>query len=59
MNQNKSGFNLHNLSIQFSLIVIGIPTLVLAVFGLYQIKTQTIAFEKNLDKVHSMADCNP
>lgn len=51
MHQKKSRFNLHNLSVQFSLIVIGIPTLVLAIFGLYQIKTQTIVFEKNLDQV--------
>jgi len=51
MHQKKSRFNLHNLSIQFSLIVIGIPTLVLAIFGLYQIKTQTIVFEKNLEQV--------
>ena len=51
MNQKKSGFNLHNLSIQFSLIVIGIPTFVLAIFGLYQIKTQTIAFQDNLEQV--------
>ncbi len=51
MNQKKTGFNLHNLSIQFSLIVIGIPTFVLAIFGLYQIKTQTIAFQDNLEQV--------
>ncbi len=42
-------FSLKNLSIQLSLIAIGIPTLVLAVFGMYRIQTQTVTLEKNLD----------
>lgn len=48
MHSQKNSFSLRNLSIQFSLIVIGLPTLVLMGFGLYQIKTQTIAFENSL-----------
>ncbi len=48
MPSQKNSFSLRNLSIQFSLIVIGLPTLVLMGFGLYQIKTQTIAFENSL-----------
>lgn len=53
MQPKKAGFSLKNLSVQFSLIVIGIPTLVLMGFGLYQVKTQTIALEAGLDKALS------
>ncbi|MCP4022226.1 MAG: PAS domain-containing protein [Desulfobacteraceae bacterium] len=45
----KSGISLQNLSIQFSLIVIGIPTIVLIIFGMLRIHTQTRAHEKNMD----------
>lgn len=46
---NKSGFSFRNLSVQFCLIVIGIPTLVLSAFGLYQIRSQTVVYERELD----------
>jgi len=42
--------NLKKLSVQLSLIVIGIPTLVLMGFGVFQVKTQSLALEKNLEK---------
>ncbi|MCG8615559.1 MAG: ATP-binding protein [Desulfobacterales bacterium] len=50
MQPKKTGLSLKSLSVQFSLIVIGIPTLVLMGFGLYQINSQTIALQANLDK---------
>ena len=42
-------FSLKNLSIQLSLIAIGIPTLVLVLFGIYRIQTQTVSLGKNLN----------
>ncbi|MCG8632929.1 MAG: ATP-binding protein [Desulfobacterales bacterium] len=50
MQSKKTGLSLKNLSLQFSLIVIIISTLVLMGFGLYQVKTQTVALEASLDK---------
>ncbi|HCY85886.1 MAG TPA: hypothetical protein DHV36_12195 [Desulfobacteraceae bacterium] len=50
MQPKKTGLSLKSLSVQFSIIVIGIPTLVLMGFGLYQINSQTIALQANLDK---------
>ncbi|MCD4722955.1 MAG: hypothetical protein K8S13_24320 [Desulfobacula sp.] len=48
MPSKRRKFSLKNLSIQLSLIAIGIPTLVLALFGIYQIQTQTVSLEKKL-----------
>jgi len=42
-------FSLQNLSIQLSLIAIGIPTLILVLFGLYRVYTQTITLENELN----------
>ncbi len=42
--------SLKKLSVQFNLIVIGIPTLVLMGFGVFQLKTQSLALERNLEK---------
>ncbi|MDD9302772.1 MAG: hypothetical protein HUK40_10740 [Desulfobacter sp.] len=50
MQPKKDGLSLRSLSVQFSLIILGIPTLVLMGFGLYQIKTNTIALEAELNK---------
>ncbi len=50
MQPKKTGLNLKNLSLQFSLIVIGISTFVLMGFGLYQVKTQTVVLEASLEK---------
>ena len=50
MQPKKTGLSLRNLSVQFSLIVIGIPTLVLMGFGFYQVSTQTVALETGLNK---------
>lgn len=38
-----------NLSVQLGLIAIGIPTLVLFLFGVYRVHTQTAILEKQLD----------
>jgi len=38
-----------NLSVQLSLIAIGIPTLVLTIFGIYHIQTQTASLENQLN----------
>ncbi len=45
----KRKLSLKNLSIQLSLIVIFIPTLVLGALGIYRIQTQTVSLEKNLN----------
>ncbi len=50
MQPTRTGLSLKNLSVQFSLIVIGIPTLVLMAFGLFQVNSQTIALEAALTK---------
>ena len=42
--------SLRKLSVQFNLIVIGIPTLVLMGFGVFQLKTQSLALERGLEK---------
>ncbi len=44
-----SKFNLRHLSIQLGLIAIGVPTLVLILFGIYQVRVQTILLENQLD----------
>ena len=49
MSPKRRKFSLKNLSIQLSLIAIGIPTLVLSLFGMYRIQTQTINLEKQLN----------
>jgi len=50
MEPKKTGLSLRNLSVQFTLIVIGIPTLVLMGFGLFQVNSQAAALERNLHK---------
>jgi len=50
MQPKKTGLSLRNLSIQFGLIAIGIPTLVLMGFGLLQVRSQTAALEVGLNK---------
>ncbi|MCP3875916.1 MAG: PAS domain S-box protein [Desulfobacteraceae bacterium] len=42
-------YSLKNLPVQLSLLVIGVPTLVLVVFGIYSIQTQTVSLEKSLN----------
>ena len=49
MSQEKKKINLQNLTIQLSLIAIGIPTIVLSVFGFYLIQTQTRTLENELN----------
>lgn len=47
--QTRNRFNFRNLSVQLSLIVIGIPTCVLILFEAYIVHNQTIRLEKDLD----------
>lgn len=49
MLQKKTGFSLKKLSVQFSLIAIGIPTLVLMGVGLFQVKAQSVKLENSLN----------
>lgn len=49
MPPRRKKFNLKNLSIHLSLIAIAIPTLVLSVFGIYRIQTQTVELEDRLN----------
>ena len=49
MQPKKAESTLKKLSVQFNLIVIGIPTLVLMGFGIFQLKTQSLALERNLE----------
>lgn len=46
---DRNRFSFKNLSVQLSLIAIGIPTIVLLIFELYSIQTQTVQLEKDLD----------
>ena len=49
MPSDRSRISLKNLSIQLSLIAIGIPTIVLILFEFYHVQTQTVSLEKDLD----------
>ncbi len=49
MQPKKTGLSLRNLSVQFGLIAIGIPTLVLMGFGLFQVRSQSAALEAGLN----------
>jgi PAS domain S-box-containing protein len=47
--EKKKKFSFQNLRFQLSLIAIGIPTLVLLLFGIYRIQVQTAILENELD----------
>lgn len=49
MPSKRTNLSLQNLSVQLSLIVIIIPTVVLVLFGLYRIHTQTSEYERRLN----------
>ncbi len=47
--EKQKKFSLRHLSVQLSLIVIGLSTIVLTLFGVYQVRTQTISLENKLN----------
>lgn len=48
--ENLRKFSLRNLSVQLSLMVIGSSTIVLTIFGVYQVQNQSVSLEEKLNQ---------